>query len=117
MRKIVIAGAVLWVAALVATAPLLLHRASTRRVSGWRAQISGGVALVTVVDSQGPAGKLLEAGDRILAVDGESGFTRNYLPRHKIWPYPPGTTYNVSFARRGIAQQITLQIGSVAPHR
>jgi signal transduction histidine kinase len=112
MHRVVIAGIVLYLAALAATIPELWNHGATRRVVGWAACCRPGPPQVGAVDPAGPAAGVLQVGDRILAVEDTTHFAGKYWPQMRVWAYPPGTTYRVQYERAGAVYDVRLSIAS-----
>jgi signal transduction histidine kinase len=112
IRKILLLGALLWVAALVVVIPLLLQMGSVRRVRGWVSS-DPGPPIIQSVTPGGPAEGLLQPGDRIVSVDGKSGFAGSYLPVFVERSYPVGKPYTLTIVRNGSEHRVTLRSTSV----
>jgi len=110
MRKLVILGAAIYVAALAFAVPAIWQRGAERRVIGWNCSKPGESARVTFVEPSGPAAGLLQVGDRILAVDGETRFAGLYLPTIAISNDAPGTRYHMRVERQGQIRDVDLRI-------
>jgi signal transduction histidine kinase len=108
IRKILLLGALLWLAALVVVIPLILQMGSLRRVRGWTTSYPGPTVIQSVVPG-GTAEGLLQPGDRIVSVDGKSGFAGSYVPSSVERPYPVGRPYTLTFIRNGSEHRVTLR--------
>ncbi len=113
IRKLVIAGALLWLVALVVVVPMLLEMGTARRERGWSSR-SPVAPVVQSVMRGGPADGLLQPGDRILSIDGQSGFAGQYTPTDAVLTYPAGKPYLVTFLRHGTEHRVTLRADVVS---
>jgi len=111
MRWLVLGGTGLYLFALAAAIPALWTRASVRRDHGWRYLQQGKHPRVTEVSAGGPADGLLQVGDRILSIDGETRYGGFYAPNWQIWEYAPGREYRVRLMRNSELRDVTLRIG------
>ncbi len=111
-RRTVAATAVVYGIALLATLSVVWQRVGVARIKGWGCASTEHPTLVTWVLPGTPAAGVLQPGDRILSIDGESRYRGLFGPGQQIWSYPPGRTYHVKFLRAGIAREADLQITS-----
>jgi signal transduction histidine kinase len=109
-RRLVGAGAALYALAVCFVVPTVLDRGGTIRTTGWTYAAPGTPPQVTSVSPDGPAAGLLQPGDRILSINGQSDWRGLYGPERAVWNYPIGSTYSVRLLRAGQTHDITLSV-------
>ncbi len=109
-RRWVVGAAVVYAIVLAALLPDLSRHGATLRTPGWKYAVAGTPSRVTSVDPRGPAAGILEVGDRILSIDGETQYVNQYRPDWQVWSYAPGRSYHVRFERAGQVREAALRI-------
>ncbi len=84
--------------------------AAAYRLLGEEVRITGGGALVTGVDPEGPAHGSLKSGDRIVRLDGAAVATAQDVTS-AIAKLPPGSVVKIGFRRDGQPNVITVKTG------
>ena len=113
MRRAVLTGIFIYAVATASVITVLLREGPMNRSKQWRATTptaGEGYPVVNLVVPNGPASGILEIGDQIAAVEGQTEFVNFYGVSAPINGYPPGTKYRVDFIRRGEAKHVVLTI-------
>jgi hypothetical protein len=82
---------------------------ATEKVLGWQAAEDGGTWTVQTVVAHGPAAQVLQPGDRILAIGGDSRAAR-IGPDWFLQGTLPGKSYRIQFARGGATREEQLPV-------
>ena len=100
----------LWAVALGMAIPEFWAHGGTARGVGWFSTPEGQAHWVTQVRPGGPADGMLRVGDRVLSIDGKSGYAGSYTPVTQAWRLPPGTEYRAQVERGGERIDVTLRV-------
>jgi hypothetical protein len=107
-----------WLAALLGAAALgvlllgaiwCVRYGAFRKSAGWRAAPRAGAWIVAQVDPLGPADGRLLAGDRLLAIDGDTR-AETLGPSRGLRAVAAGTTYDIRVARAGLVRDVELRM-------
>ena len=113
MRSAVLIGILIYAVAAGSVVTFLLRQGPMNRSKQWGAAnptVGQRHPVVNLVVPNGPASGILEIGDRIVAVEGQTQFVNFYGVGGPLSRYAPGTKYRVDFIHRGEAKHAVLAI-------